>query len=154
MIVCTQHNVDTMLKESQTSRYAVRRTHRRYTAQFKSEMVAACQQPDISIAALALQHGMNANVLHRWIREWRQGLHRIDANLCAVAVAPAPAPAFIPIELPVPAPSPGHEQSPDAALAAPADIRIECRRGEMTVNMHWPVSAATQCIQMLRELLR
>ena len=134
--------------------YAFNCRSREYTAQFKAEMVAACQQPGISIAALALQHGMNANVLHRWIREWRQGLHRIDANLCAVAVATTPVPAFIPMELPVPAPSSEHVPSTEAALAPPADIRIECRRGEMTVNLHWPVSAATQCIQMLRELLR
>ena len=57
--------VDTMLKDSQLPRYAARRTHRTYSAQFKADLVAACQRPGASIAALALQHGMNANVLHR-----------------------------------------------------------------------------------------
>ena len=42
-----------------------RRTHRTYTPAFKAEAVAACQQPGTSIAALASDHGMNANVLHR-----------------------------------------------------------------------------------------
>ena len=60
--------VDTMLKDPQTQRYAQRRTHRTYTPQFKAELVAACQQPGASIAALALQHGMNTNVLHRWLK--------------------------------------------------------------------------------------
>lgn len=32
-IVCTQHDVDTMLKDPQTPRYAQRRTHRTYTPQ-------------------------------------------------------------------------------------------------------------------------
>ena len=67
-IVCTQLTVDTMLKDPQTPRYAARRTHRTYTAQFKAELIAACQEPGASIAALALQHSMNANVLHRWLK--------------------------------------------------------------------------------------
>ena len=56
-------------------RYAVRRTRRTYSAQFKSRLVAACLQPDASIAALAREHGMNANVLHRWLKEHRAGRH-------------------------------------------------------------------------------
>ncbi len=55
-----------MLKVSQTLRYTVRRTHRTYTPQFKAELVAMCQQLGALIAAVALQHGMNANLLHRW----------------------------------------------------------------------------------------
>ena len=71
-IVCTQQIVHTMLKESETSRYSTRRTHRTYTPEFKAELVKACKQPGASIAALALQHGMNANVLHRWLKEHRK----------------------------------------------------------------------------------
>ena len=41
-----------------------RRTHRTYTPQFKAELVAMCQTPG---AAVALQHGMNTKVLHRWL---------------------------------------------------------------------------------------
>ena len=66
-----------MLKDSQPPRYAVRRTHRTYTPQFKAELVAACMQPGASIAALALRHGMNANVLHRWCKE---GSPRFQCN--------------------------------------------------------------------------
>ena len=42
-------------------------------------------------------------------------------------------------------------------VAAPTlaqDIRIECRRQSVSVTVHWPVSAAAQCAQMLQELLR
>ena len=35
-------NVDTMLKDPQTPRYAQRRTHRTYTPQFKAELVVMC----------------------------------------------------------------------------------------------------------------
>jgi transposase len=58
-----------MLKEPDLARYSTRRTHRTYTRQFKAELVAASQQPGASIAAIARGHGMNANVLHRWLKE-------------------------------------------------------------------------------------
>jgi transposase-like protein len=93
-------NVDTMLKDPQTQRYAQRRTHRTYTSQFKAELVAMCQKPGASIAAVALQHGMNANLLHRWRKEWAQGLHCHEGGV-TTAVATPQSPAF----LPEPAPS-------------------------------------------------
>jgi len=84
-----------MLKDTQTPRYAVSRTHRTYSPKYKAELVAACLQPGASIAALALQHGMNTNVLHRWLKEHRQGHHRLTGGdeVCA----PVPPPAFIPV---------------------------------------------------------
>ena len=73
--------VHTMLKNSEISKYLTPRTHRTYTAQFKAELVAACQQPGVSIAALAGQHAMNANVLHRWLKEHRLGgCHHLVAH--------------------------------------------------------------------------
>ncbi|WP_439115668.1 transposase [Hydrogenophaga sp.] len=63
-----------MLKDPQTPRYAQRRTHRTYTPQFKAALVAMCHKPGVSIAAVAQQHGMNANLLHRWRKEWAQGV--------------------------------------------------------------------------------
>lgn len=142
-----------MLKESQTPRYAVRRTHRTYTPQFKAELVAACLQPGASIAALALQHGMNANVLHRWCKEYRQGHHHLNVIGVAADVPPQTTPAFIPIDLSAAIPTCVGEQ-PVAATPAMADIRIECQRPGMSVSVHWPVHAGAQCAQMLRELLR
>ena len=152
-IVCTQTNVDTMLKDPQTPRYAVRRTHRTYTPQFKAELVAACRQPGASVAAVALQHGMNTNVLHRWLKEWSQGLHRLEHGITS-AVATPQSPAFVPIELSVAAPTTACEQPCAAASTPEADIRIECQRPGLSVTVHWPLSAATQCAQMLRELLQ
>ena len=45
----------------------VRRRRRRHSAEFKAEAIAACLQPGISIAAVALARGLNANLLRRWI---------------------------------------------------------------------------------------
>ena len=139
-----------MLKDPQSPRYAVRRTHRTYTPQFKAQLIAACQQPGASIAALALQHGMNANVLHRWLKEWRQGLHRLPAPTVAAAAQPA---AFVPIALNC-APSPSSEPAPTAAPTLADHIRLECQRRDMSVTVYWPLCAAAECAQLLRELLR
>ena len=68
-----------MPQEIPNSRYSVPRTRRVYSTQFKAELIAACQQVGASIAATAREHGMNANVLHRWLKEHRQCLHRAPA---------------------------------------------------------------------------
>ncbi len=46
-----------------------RRRRRRHTSSFKAEAVGACQQPGVSIAAVALARGLNANLLRTWLRQ-------------------------------------------------------------------------------------
>jgi transposase len=38
-----------------------------YDKQAKRELVRRCQQPGVSVAAMALAHGLNANLLRKWI---------------------------------------------------------------------------------------
>ena len=38
------------------------------SSEVKAEVLAACEQPDASVAAIALTHGPNANLLHKWRR--------------------------------------------------------------------------------------
>ena len=124
-----------MLKKSEISRYSTPRTHRTYTAQFKAELVAACGQPGVSIAALAGQHAMNVNVLHRWLKEHRRsGRHQLAAHSPAAAPGTAsPLAAFIPLQLPAPA------QQPETR-----EIKVELRRGALSMVVTWPVSAAAE----------
>ena len=124
-----------MLKNSEISRYSTPRTHRTYTAQFKAELVAACGQPGVSIAALAGQHATNANVLHRWLKEHqRSGRHQLVAHRLAVAPETAcPLAAFIPLQLPAPA------QQPETR-----EIKVELCRGALSMVVTWPVSAAAE----------
>ena len=42
---------------------------RRHSDEFKANAVAACLQPGISMAAVAMANGINANLLRRWVRE-------------------------------------------------------------------------------------
>jgi len=48
-------------------------TRRFYSPELKLQVVGACAQPGASIAGLAMQHGINANIVHRWLREHSQG---------------------------------------------------------------------------------
>ena len=47
------------------------RRRRRYTAEFKSNIVAACLQPGVSTTAIALENKINPNLVRRWIRLWQ-----------------------------------------------------------------------------------
>lgn len=120
-----------------------RRHRRSYEPSFKADVVAACQQPGISVAAVALSHGLNANLLRRWVAEHeRFGHHDLGQESASTRVTkPAPPAAFVPVRLPGP-------PAPDA------DIRIELRRGAMAVNVSWPVGAAADCAAWLRDLAR
>ncbi|MDO8773455.1 MAG: transposase [Burkholderiaceae bacterium] len=124
-----------MLNNSEISRYSTPRTHRTYTAQFKAELVAACQQPGVSIAAVAGQHAMNANVLHRWLKEHRRsGCHQLVNHSPAAALGKtSPLAAFIPVQLPSATPQPEAQE-----------IKVELRKGALSMALTWPVSAAAE----------
>jgi transposase len=120
-----------------------RQRRRRHSAAFKSESVAACRQPGVSIAAIAMSRGVNANLLRRWVVE----AERTGASAAGPQVEkPARVPA---IE--------GSPASVPVALTAKSDdgsIRLEVRRGSSTIVVQWPASAAQVCAMLLRELLR
>jgi transposase len=111
---------------------ANRGVRRRHSGEVKQRILAACDEPGASVARIALAHGINANLLHKWRREVRRGA---GGGRAAVVSDP-----FIPVSLAAPAPV--------------ASIRIELRRGATAVSVHWPVSAATECAAWLRDWLK
>ena len=48
-----------------------RRSRRSYTTEFKAQVVAQCQG-EKSIAQIALDHQINANLIHKWCRQFEQ----------------------------------------------------------------------------------
>ena len=46
----------------------VPRRRREHSAEFKQELVAHSLQPGVSVAAIAMEHGINANLLFGWRR--------------------------------------------------------------------------------------
>jgi transposase len=117
-----------------------RRRRRRYSEQFKAEAVAACQAAGVSVAAVALEHKLNANLLRRWID---QAEGRLPPGMPGrpSEVQTLPSPAFVPVAL-------------EQRGARPAEIRIEVHRGNLSITVSWPVSEAAQCAAWLREWLR
>lgn len=47
---------------------AKNKTRRRHSAELKQQILAECAQPGASVARVALSHGINANVVHKWRR--------------------------------------------------------------------------------------
>ena len=45
------------------------RKRRRHSEEFRARVVAACQEPGVSVASVALANGLNANLVRRWIKE-------------------------------------------------------------------------------------
>jgi transposase-like protein len=62
------------------------KTRRRYGSQFKAMVLAQCDEPGMSVAKVAMSHGINDNVVHRWRQLARQWCcPRITGHgLCAV----------------------------------------------------------------------
>lgn len=112
------------------------RSRRLHTSEFKQQVVDACREPGASVAGVALAHGVNANLVRRWLRERGVEPPRRRA-------LPAPELGFVPVHLVEPRPE-----------ASPPDIRIEVRRSGTTMAITWPVSAADACGTWLREWLR
>lgn len=64
-----------------------RRRSTNYPLEFKRKLAQQACEPGVSVAQLALQHGLNTNMVFKWRRQLRAGL--LDqAKLVAVTLAP------------------------------------------------------------------
>ncbi|RYG56628.1 MAG: IS66 family insertion sequence hypothetical protein [Alphaproteobacteria bacterium] len=120
--------MDTLEDSKQSSR-------RRHGAALKAQVFAECAQPHASVASIALAHGLNANLVHKWRR------------LAGKSQASTPSCALEFVALPLAA----HAQTPATAAS---DIAIELRRGAITLKVTWPMSGAASCAAWVREVLR
>jgi transposase len=120
--------VDTMAEGKREAR-------RVHDAQLKASVLGKCAEPGASVAQVAMQHGLNANLVHRWrrIAEGREPGRNVARALEQFVAVPIAAPALVS----------SHER-----------IRIELRRAGIAVIVEWPVSSAAQCAAWLRELMR
>ena len=110
-------------------------------------MVQACRQPGVSIAAVALANGLNANMVRKWVIEAEALTGTAPLSKADMPSAASDRPLssvplhFLPLAVPAP--------------PAPADeIRIELQHGATAIKVSWPTAAAAECAAWLRELLR
>ncbi|WP_235953537.1 IS66-like element accessory protein TnpA [Noviherbaspirillum galbum] len=106
---------------------------RRHSAAMKAQILAECERPGASIAAVAMAHGINANLVHKWRA---RAVRRQGATVAASAAS------FVPVPLPA------------AGIAACPELRIELCRGPVKAIVSWPLAEAAQCAAWLREVLR
>ena len=132
------------LIEAVSSRKALpttKRVHR--SPELKRQMVEETLEPGASVARVALAHGVNANLLFTWRRQYRQGLlgggHRRTPGLLAVRVAEAPC-----------SPQPGWEVK---AGAHPQDTATD-RTPSGTIQMELPKGRLRLTGRVDREALR
>jgi len=59
--------LDTFIDTEQTTE----RARRIFATDFKQHLVELCLQPNTSVAKVTMQHQINANLLHKWIRQSR-----------------------------------------------------------------------------------
>lgn len=115
-----------------TNEDAKRRTRRRHDDDLKQLVLAECAVPGASVAKVAMAHGLNANLVHKWRRDVR------------VAGAPS-APTFVPVAM----------VEPSSMVNEPAQfVDLELQRGAVSVRVRWPLSAVPSCAAWVREILR
>jgi transposase len=108
---------------------------RTYSEALKVQVLAECAAPGASVAKVALSHGINANVVHRWRQLSREGKPTV----------PAISSGFVPVSLAsTPAPDP----------VSSTIIQVDLRRGAIVMTINWPTSAVAEFAAWTRELLR
>jgi transposase len=67
---------------------------RTYSVEAKKTLVRRCLQPGVSVASIALAHGINANQLRRWMAQYSSSTtisHKPEASMRIVPVVTSPA---------------------------------------------------------------
>ena len=125
-------------------------------AEFKAQVLAECEEPGASVASVALAHGLNVNLLRKWLVG--RGIKRtgLPAPRPVTRIQPAPEVAagsleFIPIEPAQPRAATEQAVTPIPTTPTP-DIHIELTRAGTQLSIRWPCAQAASCAEWLREL--
>ena len=70
----------------------------RYDPQVKQELVRRFLAPGVSVARMAMQHGVNANLLRKWITQW-QSRNGVAVQQALSEVVPQNASAFLAVQV-------------------------------------------------------
>ena len=109
------------------------RTRQRYSIEFKAEVVAQARQPHVSIASVALAHGLNANLLRRWMHDADPNYVKRKSRLPSASrpASSSNAPEFLPVSF-----ADNHTSKSDGR-----SIEIEVHKANSTIKVKWPVQA-------------
>ncbi|HFN0855590.1 transposase [Klebsiella pneumoniae] len=111
---------------------AVRKKSPNYPVEFKIKMVELSHRPEISVAQLAREHGINDNLLFKWRQYWREGKLRTPST------AENSMPELLPITLDVEDVPADSSRSQSVTAAVPESLSISCevtfRHGTLRLN--------------------
>ena len=110
-----------------------------HSKEFKQAAVAACREPGVSLASVALDRRINANLLRRWVKSAEA---KAAAASIVQTVAADAARTFVPVKVARPVSRDGD-----------APIRITVRKGSTQVVVEWPITSPAACVGWLRDLL-
>lgn len=97
-----------------------------YPKPFKAQVVQECLQPGATVSSVAIRHGINTNVIRKWLPLY------LDQP-------PAALPAFVPARVTPKRP-------------AEAAVIIELPLGEHSITVKWPASDPEGCARFIRRL--
>ena len=110
-----------------------------YSPEFKQQLVAASCEPGISISKLALENGINANLLFKWRQQWREGKLPLPSS---------ESPQLLPVTLDAAA------EQPESLAEDPKTLSISCevtfRHGTLRFNGNVSEKLLTLLIQELK----
>jgi transposase-like protein len=100
-----------------------------YPKPFKAQVVQECLQPGATVSSVAISHGINANVIRKWLPLYRD-----------LPATPS-LPAFVPLK---------------AAPKRPTEtsVTIELHMTGQMITVKWPTSDPEGCAQFIRAVAR
>ena len=97
-----------------------------YPKPFNAQVVQECRQPGATLSSVAIRHGINANVIRKWLPLYRDQ-------------TPVALPPFVPLRAMA-------KQQVETVLT------IELPLGEQTITVKWPTSDPEGCARFVRGL--
>lgn len=113
---------------------SIGRRRRHHSPEFKQGLVALCQ-PGVSVSAIALAHGVNTNLLRRWINQYQNELPAPIESEPSKLVA-------VQVDLPSPV------STRDDA------IEISIEKNSARISIRWPGNQAHACAKWLGAWLK
>jgi transposase len=117
---------------------------RRYSDELKAQVLTECEAPGVSVAKVAMAHGINANIVHGWRQAQRESRQRSVARPQQHTQEQT---QFVPVTMSTTTP-----QVLDGAGSRV--IEVELHRGALTMKLTWPATASLELAAWTRELLR
>lgn len=102
----------------------------RHSNEFRAVVLAACKKPGARVSIVAKGHGINTNLVYKWLQK--------DRCAGSAIAASSPTRGFLPLQI-------------ESPVAAP--IVVELSRRKVTVRLTWPAQDVEGISRLLRGVL-